>query len=243
MGAELHAPHRLRLDPEVSARFPSYVALVIYARGVTNGPSDALSLEALRAAADAQRRGFAERKPAEHPHMAAWREAYRSFGLKPGRFPNSAEALLTRLLQGGGLPPINRLVDLYNAVSVKHVLPVGGEDLGKVASDPTLRFASGDEPFEVMRDGAPVVAHPERGEVIWADQLGVTCRAWNWRQGLRTRLGQETRDAYFVLDRLAPYPLAELRAAGDELASLILSGSPRVSLETEWLGPGVRGPD
>jgi hypothetical protein len=110
----------------------------------------------LREAERIQRR-VAGRAASEHPHMAAWREAYRAFGRKPSRFPNSAEGLLGRVLRGDALPAINRLVDLYNAVSLKHVLPVGGEDLEQVASDPTLCFARGGEPFDTIRSGAPVV--------------------------------------------------------------------------------------
>ena len=56
--------------------------------------------------------------------MAAWREAYRSFGAKPQRTRNSVEALLRRAETG--LPRVNRLTDIYNAVSVLHQIPVGG---------------------------------------------------------------------------------------------------------------------
>jgi DNA/RNA-binding domain of Phe-tRNA-synthetase-like protein len=226
---------RLRIDGEVARRFPGYAACVISVHDVTNGPSDAFSQRCLRAAEDAQRHALAEAKASQHPHMTAWREAFRSFGMKPGRYANSAEALLVRVSKGEPLPAINRLVDLYNSVSVKRVLPVGGEDLERVAGRPTLRFARGHEPFDTIRNGEPTVETPAAGEVIWADEQGVTCRGWNWRQCLRTRLTEATRHAYFVLDRLPPYGLDELRAAGEELADLIRSSSPGPSLETELL--------
>ena len=44
------------------------------------------------------------------------------------RYPSSAEALITRVLKAQPLPRANALVDLYNAVSVRHVIAVGGED-------------------------------------------------------------------------------------------------------------------
>lgn len=229
--------HRLRIEPEVQRRFPSYAAFVIYAHGVENGPSDAFSVGRLREAERAQRGAFAGRAPSRHPHLAAWREAYRAFGMKPSRFLNSAEALLARVLRGEDLPAINRLVDLYNAVSVKHALPVGGEDLDRVASDPTLCFARGGEPFDTAKSGEPVVESVSAGEVVWLDRQGVTCRGWNWRQGVRTRLTDATRNAYFVLDRLEPCPLDELRAAGEELAALVLQSSPACRMETAVLGP------
>lgn len=229
--------HRLRIEPDVRRRFPNYAAFVIYAHGVQNGASDAFSLKSLHEAQRIQRDALAGTTPSRHPHVAAWREVYRGFGMKPSRFLNSAEALLTRTLRGEELPGINRLVDLYNAVSVKYALPVGGEDLDRVASDPTLCFARGGEPFDTVKDGTPLVEGALAGEVVWRDSQGVTCRAWNWRQCVRTRLTDATRNAYFVLDRLEPFPLDELRAAGEELVALIWQASPGCRLETAVLGP------
>jgi DNA/RNA-binding domain of Phe-tRNA-synthetase-like protein len=237
MGGGTGPGHRLRIQQELQQRFPRYAAFVIYAHGVENAASDTLGAERLREAERIQRAAFAGRAASEHPHMAAWREAYSTFGLKPSRLPNSAEALLARVLRGDALPAINRLVDLYNAVSLKHVLPVGGEDLEQVASDPTLCFARGGEPFDTIRSGEPVVESVPAGEVVWLDSRGVTCRAWNWRQGVRTRLTESTRHAYFVLDRLEPYPLEALRAAGEDLLGLIRAASPGCRLEAGLLGP------
>ncbi len=56
----------------------------------------------------------------------------KSFGTKPKKTRNSLEALSQRITKaGGGLPRVNRLTDIYNAVSVKHQIPLGGEDLDK----------------------------------------------------------------------------------------------------------------
>jgi DNA/RNA-binding domain of Phe-tRNA-synthetase-like protein len=93
---------------------------------------------------------------------------------------------------------------------VRHVVPVGGEDLDHVAEPVRLVFADGDEPFD---DGGV-----RAGEVVWRDALGVTCRRWNWRQGVRTRLTETTTRAYFLLDALPPFSDASLAAAMDELA-------------------------
>lgn len=57
------------------------------------------------------------------------------------------------------------------------------------------------------------------GEVVWADDLGVTCRRWNWRQGRRTRLTEVSRNAYFILESLTPpYKAAALDRAVEEIA-------------------------
>lgn len=226
----------LRLSPAITERFPTYRGLVLLASGLTNAPSDEQSVALLREAEADARRRFAATPPADHPHLAAWREAFRAFGVKPQRTMNSAEALITRVLKGGELPALNRLVDAYNAVSVRFVVPCGGEDLDRVAWPVTLKFADGTEVFETVEDGAPVTDHPAPGEVVWADEASVTCRAWNWRQGTRTRLTLGTTRAYFLFDALAPMTAQELEQAGDALEALLTALSPGCRIERANLG-------
>lgn len=221
----------IKVDDAVWALRPDFATLVITVRGLAGGPSDdgsrELLVDAAKNAAD----------PAEHPHVAAWREAYRSFGAKPKRTRPSVEALLRRA--PGGLPEINRVVDAYNATSVRHALPIGGEDLSRYDGAARLVRASGDEPFDTAAEGEPVVEHPEPGEVVWRDDTGVTCRRWNWRQCRRTQITEATRDALFILERLAPMTLDELRMAGDELVALLTADAPDARVESRLL----TGPD
>ncbi len=227
---------QLKLDPKIEENFPHYTAMIIYARDLDNTPSEEASTEILRAAERQQRAAFGEEKPTSHPHIVAWREAYKNFGLKPSKYPCSVEALLSRTLKGQDLPTINKIVDLYNAVSIKYVLPVGGEDWDALTSDLTLDYATGSEPFGIFQEGQEVITYPEIGEVIWADGRGVTCRGWNWRQCVRTRLTESSRNAYFVLDRLAPYPIETLMKAGQELISHLRTVSPNCVIEQQILG-------
>ena len=226
----------LRVDPRVADRFPTYRGLVLFAHDLQNGPSDERSRTLLREAEEHAKRAFAVQPLAEHGHIIAWREAYRAFGVKPQRMLKSAEALISRVLKNGELPVINRLVDAYNAVSVRHVVPCGGEDLAQVRGQVMLKFADGSESFETMKDGSPFLEHPVPGEVVWADDAGVTCRAWNWRQGTRTRLTEATTAAYFLFDTLAPITIAALEQAGDELAELVRVMSPGCRIERVLLG-------
>jgi DNA/RNA-binding domain of Phe-tRNA-synthetase-like protein len=221
------AGHEVLVSSEIGQAHPGYRAGFVVAEGVTNGPSDDLGGRELAAA---ERRWSSElTRAADHPHIAAWRRAFSGFGAKPSRFPSSAEALMSRAIRGAGLPRVNRLVDLYNAVSVKHAIPVGGEDLDALAGPVRLFRAAGDEPF----DAAPgAVEHPRPGEVVWADAAGVTCRRWNWRQGHRTRLTGSNTRAYFLFDALPPLGDDELRAAMDELAALLASACPDARLST-----------
>jgi DNA/RNA-binding domain of Phe-tRNA-synthetase-like protein len=119
---------------------------------------------------------------------------------------------------------VNRLVDLYNEVSVRWAVPVGGEDVDRVVGTVRLVFATGEEAFD---GGDP----PKPGEVVWADEAGVTCRRWNWRQGRRTRLELETTRAYFLFDALPVFDEQSLAAAMGDLAERLRAASPGVRLE------------
>ncbi|MEV8635915.1 phenylalanine--tRNA ligase beta subunit-related protein [Streptosporangium sp. NPDC051023] len=209
------------VDPAVSALRPDFAVLAMTVYGLRNGPTDDRSRAWLAEAAEAA-------VTVDDPRVEAWREAYRAFGAKPQRTRPSVDALVRRM----PLPEINLVVDAYNAISVRHGLPIGGEDLGRYVGPARLVRAQGDEPFEVVEKGEPAIDNPEIGEVVWRDDLGATCRRWNWRQCVRTRITEETTDALFLLERLAPMSLEELRAAGDELAGSLREITPGVRIES-----------
>ena len=215
------------IAPEVIALRPDYRAMLLIVEGIEPGASDDVSEALLRRAELSGREVLAAGPVEDEPHVAAWREAYRAFGAKPQRTRNSLEALLRRT--ESGLPRVNRLTDIYNAISVIHRIPLGGEDVDRYVGPPRLVRASGDEPFDTVADGEIVVEHPEPGEVVWRDDAGVTCRRWNWRQARRTALSDETTSALFILDALDPMTDVELEAATDELVEHL-----------ERLGPDVR---
>ena len=219
----------VRVDPAVHAAHPDYVALVLLASGVANGPSDADS-DAQLADAEAHLRGSALERATDHPHIAAWRAAFSAFGAKPSRYPGSAEALISRVLKGQALPRVNVLVDLYNAISVRHVVPLGGEDADRLHGPLRLSVAAGGEPFDPRDDGIGV-EHIPAGEVVWRDDRGVTCRRWNWRQGRRTQLTGGTTRAFFVFDRLGGLAIDQLHHAADQLSDLLLDRWPNCRLD------------
>jgi DNA/RNA-binding domain of Phe-tRNA-synthetase-like protein len=201
---------RLIVSDHVRLRFPAYRAIVVEASGVRNGPSDGDSAGLLREAEARARRRLGDGPPSALPEIAAWRAAMSAFGCKPSRYPCSAEALLKRVARGDELPAINRLVDLYNAISIAYALPLGGEDVDRVSGDVVLMPAVGGEEFD---GGDP----PAPGEIVWRDDLGVTCRAWNWRQGVRTRITETSTHVYFLLEAIDQKGALALGQAAEEL--------------------------
>ncbi|HIE5967668.1 TPA: B3/B4 domain-containing protein [Enterobacter hormaechei] len=168
-------------------------------------------------------------------HLAAWDEVFKAFGAKPKRTPCSASALRKRVMRDGSLPPLDPVVDIYNAISIRYAIPVGGENLAAYSGAPRLTLADGSEPFDTFKEGEPVVENPEPGEVIWRDDLGVTCRRWNWRQGIRTRLDSQAQSMWFILESLPSMPLAALQEADDELVSNLQKLMPGATARVQLL--------
>lgn len=169
-------------------------------------------------------------------HLVAWADVFRKFGAKPQRTPCSAEALRKRVLRDGHLQSIDPVVDLYNAISIQYAVPVGGENLAAYVGTPRLVVADGTESFDTIKEGQAAQEAPEPGEVIWRDDVGVTCRRWNWRQGVRTRLSSQARRMWFILESLPAMPLSALHEAGERLVEGLHLMMPDASIDTKLVG-------
>lgn len=209
------------VDGAVTARWPDYAVFLVAVDHV-DVASIAPVAERLLAGAIAAVAGC---DPDDvDPHVAMWQQAYRDFGVKPRVARPSVDALIRR---AATLPRINPLVDLYNAISILHRVPIGGEDLDRYDGAARLALAAGDEPFHTTAHGQPVVEYPEPGEPVWLDGGGVTCRRWNWRQTTRTAINGRTTRVGFIIDSLDAPSHDGARHAAERLAALMPGTSLR----------------
>jgi DNA/RNA-binding domain of Phe-tRNA-synthetase-like protein len=205
------------VDPAVRDRWPDYQVILVAADDVDTARltavADTLFDEAVAAA-----RSVDQTEP--DPHVARWQTAYRDFGVKPRVARPSVDALLRRAASENGLPRINPLVDVYNAISMLHRVPIGGEDLDRYEGPARLVLATGDEPFHTTAHGEPQVDHPEPGEPVWVDDVGLTCRRWNWRQTTLTAIHEATTRVGFIIDSLDAPDHHGARRAAERLVEL-----------------------
>lgn len=228
----LSAAMRLLVTPEIFEMFPDAVLGVVIARGIDNTGDPTAVFAELRRQEERVRAAFEGVSIPEHPRIACWREAYRQFGAKPKDYPSSIENLVRRVSKGHPLPHVNLLVDLYNTVSLRYLLPAGGEDLDWIQGDVLLTRAREDEP-PVRLLGEPEERAPRFGEVIYRDDLGAICRRWNWKEADRTKLTLSTRNAVLVIEGLPPVTQGMVAEAAEELARLVrdhCGGQVRVDL-------------
>ena len=219
----------LHVEESFWSLFPEAVIAVVVVHGLDNrnaAPKISARFDAsvARTAAAFEGADFAN-----HEVIAPWRRAYQAFGAKPAKFRSSIEALI-RSAVAGRLGAISPLVDLYNAISLDHFLPAGGEDLAKIEGDLVLTRAAGTEEFVPL--GSVDNAPPAAGEVIYRDDRGVVCRCWNWREADRTKLTAETENAVLVLEALGEIGRERLVAAAEDLAATVreIAASVRVEI-------------
>ena len=156
----------------------------------------------------------------ENPIIRTWRDAFYKFKTKKGA-RCSIEALLKRVSKGGQIGCINPLVDIYNGISMKYGVPIGGEDIDKFQGDNRLTIADGTEEF--ITYGSDKSEPPYPGEVVYKDDAGAICRCFNWRESVRTMLSEETTNAFMCIETVAGERDDVLDIALDELKALIES--------------------
>jgi len=208
--------------PEILARFPSIVGGVIFAQGMTNGPTP----ESLRAAFLAEQHATLQRLGntplSQVKSLVAWRSAFREFGVDPTQYRSAAEALLRRLTKKGDIPSINLLVDLANLVSIRYALPVAVFDTHVLTGTVTVHFADGSERYTTLGLSETQVDHPEIGEVVFSDETGlVIARRWCWRQSEQSAADPETTNAIITVEAHHADAHSDIEAALNDLLTLL----------------------
>lgn len=209
-----------RYEPAILERFPAIVGGVVHATGVTNGPTPPGLTEVFTTTQAEVRAQLGTTPLSELPSLAAWRRAFRAFGVDPTQYRSAAEGLLRRLTKQGELPSIGTLVDLANLVSIRHALPVAVFDLESIRGGVIVRFARGDEPWADL--GSSTTEHPAAGEVIFADEADVVvARRWCWRQSAASAARDDTTEILVTVEGHHESAAADVSTALDDLERLI----------------------
>lgn len=206
-------------DSKIIDEFPNIVAGVIVGSNLQPQESDALE-EAYHAEQAATIARIGKTALSELPSLAAWRQAFRQFGLNPTKIRSAPEALLRRLTKQGDIPSINPLVDIGNLVSIRYALPVAVFDTRAVTGPIRVHFADGSERYKQL--GHDEVIHPEEGEVTFSDETGmVVARRWCWRQGAESAAQLDTQHVVVCVEAQHEDGRAQIEAATQDLLDLL----------------------
>ncbi|GAC1566141.1 MAG: phenylalanine--tRNA ligase beta subunit-related protein [Ktedonobacteraceae bacterium] len=207
-------------DPEITRRYSSIVGGVIYAQGMTNSPTPPALQAAFQAEQQATIQRIGDTPLSQVPALAAWRGAFREFGVEPTQYRSAAESLLRRLTKKGEIPCINALVDVCNLVSIRYALPAAVFDTRAIHSTLTVHFADGSERYTTL--GLSEVDHPDVGEVVFSDATGlVMARRWCWRQSEQSAAQPDTTTAIITIEAHHANAHHDIEAALRDLLTLL----------------------
>lgn len=211
---------KFRIDNKIFENFPDLNIGVVIAKGVNNSGISEDIIKSLREQEIEIRNNFDTQTLLQSPKIDVWRKAYSSFGAKPKENQCSVENLYRSVLKGIDIKHINKIVDIYNFISLKYMVPLGGEDLDKIQGDIILTFAGKNE-ASVLLLGDKESRPPHEGEAIYKDNISAICRRWNWREADRTKFTEETKNAILVAEGLLPETKKELENIIKELSDLV----------------------
>lgn len=216
--AEVSLPdgRRLRIDPAISQAYPrAAVGYVVADVTVTDDAFEGWDSVRQHLAKQAITKDTLK----DQPEIAAWREAYRSFGVKPSDYRSSVEALTRRVLDGKTVQ-VNNLVDVYNATSVEQGMPMGAMDLDHVTGDIVLRYGKATETATLFGLDKPVEVTPK--QVVYADDKRIITWLWNYRDAPDTGVTLQTKRVILFIDSLSGAATVEpaLRMLEQRVAAL-----------------------
>lgn len=204
------------VKPEIFEKLPTACFGVVVAKGIDNHGENAEIRRLLEQSIAAASQRFDGKKVKEEADILPYREAFRALGINPNKYLCSIEALFTRIAKGKGMPQINPVVDLGNAISLKYTLPIGAHDLKDAGEDICVRFAREDDTF--LPFGGEAEETPEVGEAVYAVGSQVRTRRWTWRQSEHGKIEADTSYVFFPIDGFSDVNQECVLRARDELA-------------------------
>ena len=210
---------KFKVEKEVFDKLPNACFGVVMAKGIDNSKIYPEIEQLLKESIQTASLRFEGKKVKEEAEILPYREAFRSLGINPNKYLCSIEALFTRIAKGKGMPFINPVVDLGNAISLKYTLPMGAHDLGSNNDDICIRFSKEGDTF--LPFGANDEEKPDIGEVVYAVGQQVRTRRWTWRQSENGKITKDSSDIFFPIDGFSNFNREQLIQARDELNSLI----------------------
>ena len=207
---------RFVVSPKIFELYPGLKLPVVVAQGV-EPTANSIRVEKLwrEAWEEAGLLASTYANAQSHPRVAAWREAMAATGVSGRKYPSSVESLLRRAFKGGEPPRINPLVDFYNSISLRYVVPAGGFDLALLGDALELRLTREADTFRPLDSASAERVEP--GEVAYASGNEILTRHFIWKQSHKGLLSESTRSVFLVSE-----VLGEVEESADGLAQAVL---------------------
>ena len=208
---------KFKVSKEIFEMLPDVCFGVVVAKGLEGKKI----YDGLKTAVEELENRYSGMRAKDIGEIEIYREAFRKLGYNPNKFMPSIESLAGRVLKQKGIPNILPVVDLYNSISMKYLLPIGGHDMDSGAGDIEVRLSSASDSF--MPFGSSEREEIPLGEVVYSVGREIKTRKWIWRQGELGKITEESRNIFFPIDGFEGKNDIEVRRASEELAGKLES--------------------
>ncbi|MBD3363149.1 tyrosine--tRNA ligase [Candidatus Dojkabacteria bacterium] len=150
-----------------------------------------------------------------------WDNLFLKIGLDSKNITPSHKALLKRAISSGEIPNISPLVNVYNFISLKYTLPIGGHDIDKV-KEVVVGQTTGNETFLPMN--TEEIEEVPKNEYAYLDKKNqkVLTRNLVWRQADTDKITKETTNVFIPIDDIpGNFGYEEIEKIAMELATII----------------------
>jgi DNA/RNA-binding domain of Phe-tRNA-synthetase-like protein len=211
---------RMIVSDEVRSKFPDLHVLLKKIDGVSVRERSE-ELEGFKAEVYQRIRSrFSLGSLKDDPVIRAYRDFFWRIGIDPTKIRPASEALIRRILGGGGLPTINTLVDAYNLASAESRIALAAFDADKLEGEElAMRFARSGEEF--LGIGMDKPRRLEGGEIVVVDSKRLIA-TYPYRDADYSKVTLETRSIYLMTCGVPGIGLEKLREAEDLAAQYII---------------------
>jgi DNA/RNA-binding domain of Phe-tRNA-synthetase-like protein len=186
----------IKIDPELSTRFPNLTALTLHINCVKikkrDNELEKFKLEVMKHV----RNEYDLDAVKDHPTFRAYRDFFWRIGIDPTKIRPAAEALIRRILAGKTLPCINTLVDAYNLASVTSRIALATFDADKLEGNLFMRVAEEGEQFVGIGMEKPLIL--KGGEIVVSDKEKLVA-VYPYRDADNTKVNYETENILMVV--------------------------------------------
>lgn len=208
---------KFTVDQEIFEQLPHMCIGVVVAKNIVSKNANEQIYQLLQQSIQIAENRFHDKKVKEEADIIPYRQAFRTLNINPNKYPCSIEALFTRIAKGKGMPHINPIVDLQNAISLKYTLPMGAHDITHETHDIVIRFSKKGDTF--LPFGCAENEILDEGEVIYAINQQVRTRRWTWRQSENGKITDQSQDIFFPIDGFEVFNKEQVLLAQKELST------------------------
>jgi DNA/RNA-binding domain of Phe-tRNA-synthetase-like protein len=154
----------------------------------------------------------------QDPVLEGFNILHDNTGVKRRKNIPASENLIKLLQKHGSLAYINKVVDIYNIISLDSKLALGAHNIDKVSGNVTLRFTDGTERFVPLGQSEPIPVNPHEYSYI-DDSNEVLCRL-EIRQVQKTLVDETAHNVFYIVQGNGATPDEMLHQTAQKIIDL-----------------------